>query len=157
MYELFRLMKEKDYRTIRISELVKTAGVCRASFYRNYLTLEDIVDEYYKTTFDDIYAKYPMEEHNIQTVVNQVFCEIKAKQQEFSLLNKQGLLNRMDKYLYEGTLSQINHLNVLNNRYQPHFFAGASSSLIKAWITYGFEESEEEMAQIFFRSLKGYL
>ena len=154
---LFRLMKEKDYRTIHISELVQTAGVCRASFYRNYLTMEDIVDEYYKAAFDDIYSKYPMEEHNIRYVVKQIFCEIKARKREFELLNRQGLLGRMDKYIYEGTLSQINKLNVLNNRYQPHFFAGASFALIKAWIAYGFEESEEEMTQIFFRSLQGYL
>lgn len=43
---LFNLMKKKDYREITISEIVKTAGVSRNSFYRNYQSIEDIIRQY---------------------------------------------------------------------------------------------------------------
>ena len=33
---LFKLMKSKNYHDITVSALVKTAGVSRNSFYRNY-------------------------------------------------------------------------------------------------------------------------
>lgn len=154
---LFRLMEKTDYTLISVSDLVKTAGVCRASFYRNFLTVESIVDDYYKDTFADIYLKHPMTETNMEKVVINIFIEIRRRRKYFEILKQQKLLYRMNSFLYEGTLKQINKLNVMNNRYQAHFFAGASFALIKAWIEYGFEESEEEMTSIFFKSLKGYL
>lgn len=154
---LFRLMERKDLRSVSVNELVKTAGVCRSSFYRNFLSLESIVDEYYKNTFYDIFIGCPMNENNIQPAVKHIFTEIKLRKSEFEILKRQGLLDRMSPFLYNDTLKKINKLNVLNNRYQPHFFAGASFALIKAWIEYGFEEAEEEMTDIFFKSLKGYL
>ena len=37
------LLKKKKLKDITIMEVVKKAGVCRASFYRNYADLEDIL------------------------------------------------------------------------------------------------------------------
>lgn len=42
---LIDLIKEKNTSSITISELIKKAGVARASFYRNYNTIEDIIYE----------------------------------------------------------------------------------------------------------------
>ena len=75
----------------------------------------------------------------------------------FQVLREAGLLDRIDRFLYRNTLSEIQRLNVLTNKYQPHFFAGATAALIKAWIEYDFAESPEEMTEIFFRSLAGYM
>lgn len=154
---LFRLMHKKDYRSISVSLLVKTAGVSRSSFYRNYYDILDIVDEFYKNTISEIYAKYPLNEATMNSVVINIFKEIKSKRQAFELLKRQGLLDRMNPYVYTTTLNQINKMNVWHNRYQPYFFAGAAFSLIKAWIEFDFEESEEEITNIFFKSLEGYM
>ena len=43
---LFKLMKSKDYQEITVSALVRTAGVSRNSFYRNYQSIEDILWQY---------------------------------------------------------------------------------------------------------------
>ena len=43
---LFKLMKSKDFNDITVSMLVKTAGVSRNSFYRNYQSMEDIIRQY---------------------------------------------------------------------------------------------------------------
>lgn len=154
---LFRLMQKKDYRSISVSQLVKTAGVSRSSFYRNFYDVLDIVDNYLKDTISEIYSKFPLNETTMNTVVQNIFKEIKSKRKDFELLKRQGLLDRMLPYFYDTTLKQINKMNVLNNRYQPHFFAGAAFSLIKAWIEFDFEETEEELANIFFKSLEGYI
>ena len=154
---LFRLMEKKGFHSITVNELVKVAGVCRASFYRNFLSIENIVDEFYKNCFTEIFQQNCMYENNIQTAVRNIFSAIKLKRKELSLLHRQGLLDGMEKYVFNGTIKQINEFDVLNNRYQPHFFAGASYALIKAWIEFDFEESEDEITDIFFNSLKGYL
>ncbi len=150
-------MEKKNYNSISISLLVNVAGVSRSSFYRNYYDILDIVDEFYKDTFNEIYAKHPISENNMDTTVMEIFKEIKAKRKEFELLNRQGLLDRMSRPVYDVTLNEIQRMNVWNNRYQPYFFAGAAYSLVKAWIDFGFKETEQELAEIFFKSLKGYM
>ena len=40
---LFRLMHEKSFSDISITELIRDAGVARVSFYRNYDSKEDVL------------------------------------------------------------------------------------------------------------------
>ena len=40
---LLELMKKQEFEDITISDLVNRAGVGRASFYRNYISKEDVL------------------------------------------------------------------------------------------------------------------
>lgn len=51
---LFSLMQEKSLADIHITEIIRTAGVARASFYRNYCSKEDVV----VTLIRDILREY---------------------------------------------------------------------------------------------------
>jgi len=69
---LFRLMHEKSFSDISISELIRTAGVARVSFYRNYDSKEDVlltliedILEQFRTTVDYEEADY-YTYHNIR-------------------------------------------------------------------------------------------
>lgn len=72
---------------------------------------------------------------------SQCFQEILNHRGKLSVLKNTGQLDKIDRFLYKDTLAQINQLGVLHNKYQPHFFAGATSALIKAWIEYDFAKS----------------
>lgn len=154
---LMRLLRERRYQDISVSELVQAAGVCRASFYRNFACKEDVVDEYFRRTFGALQIGNPMERDTVSEVMTLTFRAIEARRDEFMLLRENGLLDRIDPVMYRATLWQIGRLGVFNNRYQPHFFTGASSALVKAWIANGCEESPEEMVALFEGSLRGYL
>lgn len=154
---LFRLLKEKNIEKITISELVTTAGVSRASFYRNYLDINSVVDEYLANLFGNISEKYPVNTTNIRGNISQFYKELLKNKEELSLLEKNNLLNGLNKYMYKSVLSQIEKLDVFNNKYQPHFFCGASVGVIRAWISYGFKESPDEMSELFMGSLIGYM
>ena len=75
----------------------------------------------------------------------------------FGIFLSSNLYSYISELFYDVTYKSIIHLNVLNNRYQPFFFSGASSSVILAWMKNNFEESPEEMTGLFIKSLKGYL
>ena len=45
---LIELLKTKDLDDITVSELTKKAGVARVTFYRNYVSLADIIFDYMK-------------------------------------------------------------------------------------------------------------
>ena len=55
---LFKLMKSKDFNDITVSMLVKTAGVSRNSFYRNYQSMEDIIRQYLIERTSQWWAEY---------------------------------------------------------------------------------------------------
>lgn len=154
---LFELMDKMPYRKISISDLVRKSGASRASFYRNYETKEQIVDEYLEALFGNIFLKHPMKDANVRQVVMNIMQDIYESRGELSKLEQNGLLDKIDKYIYQDTLMQIQQIRVFNNRYQPYFFAGAASSMIKAWVSFGFEESPEELTELFIRSLAGYM
>lgn len=154
---MFELLSETAYPKISINMLVEKAGVCRASFYRNYLTKEQIIDEYLQEMFKNIYRKYPLEATDIRGGVESIFAALLDEKPRLLLLGRQGLLIKLQDYMFETTVNEINKFDVLNNRYQPHYFAGATSAMISAWIGYGMEESAADMADLFIKSLYGYM
>lgn len=52
---LSEIMREKDFPSITIKEVVQGAQVARATFYRNFDRLEDILQWKCDETFDDLY------------------------------------------------------------------------------------------------------
>ena len=154
---MFALLKKKALQDITISDLVKKSGASRASFYRNYIYKEQIIEEWLDGVFGDILLRHPLNSDNMRTEVCGIFKDLLAHREKLSVLKSTGQLDEIDRFLYKETLAQINQLGVLNNKYQPYFFAGATSALIKAWIQFDFSETPEEMRDIFFRSLSGYM
>lgn len=54
---LLGLLQNKPLSKLTISEVVKKAGVSRMAFYRNYESLEQVLEEYYEPKFADIFQK----------------------------------------------------------------------------------------------------
>ena len=50
---LYRLLEVKKYEDIKISEIIKKAGISRATFYRNFSTKDDIVKIKVRAFFKD--------------------------------------------------------------------------------------------------------
>ena len=44
MEAVMQLMAEKSYMEISVTDIIKKAGVARASFYRNFDTINDVID-----------------------------------------------------------------------------------------------------------------
>ena len=54
---MLELLKRKPFSDITVSDLVRKSGASRASFYRNYESKEQIVDEYLEEIFGRIIEK----------------------------------------------------------------------------------------------------
>lgn len=154
---LWVLLKQKPYREVTVKDIVEKAGVCRASFYRNFFSMDEVLNEMVEGLFFDIYHESPMTADNISQCVEQVFHGALLHKDKLKLLFARGLFDKVTAKLYEKTLSQIKELDVFNNCYQPYFFSGASASLIYAWVKNDFKESAQEMSAIFMQCLHGYM
>lgn len=62
---LVRLVQQKPFHTITVTELVEEAQIGRATFYRNFDLIEDILRMRCDQTFEDliVYMKAYLEEH----------------------------------------------------------------------------------------------
>lgn len=154
---LFELMQTKSLGEISINELVAKSGASRASFYRNYTSKEQILEEYLTDTFSSIFAHGQSSAGGITDEVRMIFEDIRSQRGKLAILRKAGLLNRIDPYIYEHTMLQLTKYGMLNEKYEPFFFAGAAAAIIKAWIEFDFEESPDEISCIFFKCLAGAL
>lgn len=154
---LFLLLEKKQFQEITVKEVVEKAGVCRASFYRNYLMLERVIDEFLENIFDEILSANKVNEDTMEKDIADCFAQIIKYKREFKILADRNLFYKVNELLYQKTLEEIYRLQVFHNQYQPHFFAGASSAMLRAWVDNDFIDPPERIAQIFMESLHGYM
>ena len=150
---MMELLKKKPFSEITVSDLVKKSGASRASFYRNYQSKEQIVDEYLEQIFGTIIDQYPISAENIREQVLNIFTEIYKWKSELEILRKAGLLDQIDHLILRDTIGEIKN----NQVFHKYFFFFFASALIKAWIEFGFTETPEEITAVFFQSLSGYM
>ncbi|MDY2879474.1 MAG: TetR/AcrR family transcriptional regulator [Candidatus Borkfalkiaceae bacterium] len=143
---LFSLMKNMDYRSIRITDICKKAGVSRTAFYRNFLSKDDLlecaVEEYTSELVLEIGS--PFRESTTEKWYEAMFERVKEHESDLRTLFRSGL-----KYKY---LSIVNDL-VLHDplisersRYVRVFWAGAVVNVIIDWIDGGLKESVQNLA-----------
>lgn len=159
---LIRLMDQKDFKDITISEIAQKAGVSRMTYYRTYSSKEDILLQY----FDD------QAENLIQMVKDQP--DMTDKQFFTILFHSFQDHGYFMKYLYQaGLISNIlNHFTEFIHllytesgkisctdsdiQYPISFMAGGLYMLLLRWIESGQKETPEEMAQISLDILSGH-
>lgn len=151
---LFELLKTKNLVDITTTEIIKKAGVCRSSFYRNFYLPEDVIRQYGVAMFEDIYRKIPLVQEGMREHIEAVNTYLWSRREHLTLIEKRGLFYLLAGPILEHCLIQIRRLDVWNNRYQAEFYAGATTHVVRAWIQNGFEESPHEITDIICELIK---
>lgn len=152
---LFALLKEKSLEDITINELVKKAGVCRASFYRNFYYLSDVLQNYVDSLFNRILKTNKIDPNHIEHHMQYVYEVLYEEKGKLTVLEKHNLLHLLDKGYEALCLEQVKALNSYRNDYQIAYFTGASAFVIRNWIKKGFRESPKELANITVNNILG--
>lgn len=152
---IFILMDKKEYEKIKISDIVKTAGVSRMTFYHYYETKEDALSDY----FHEIVAGYIRE----------------CRTEKIGRFNDRSSIVHALKYFdqYEIFISKLvqaklqyilwNAMNDYMSRrimpkykipeYELYFYGGALLNVFLKWQQDGKKESAEEIAQTIITSM----
>lgn len=152
---IFILMDKKEYEKIKISDIVKTAGVSRMTFYHYYETKEDALSDY----FHEIVAGYIREcrtekigrFHDRSSIVHalkyfdqyEIFISklVQAKLQYI-------LWNAMNDYMSRRIMPKYKI-----PEYELYFYCGALLNVFLKWQQDGKKESAEEIAQTIITSM----
>jgi len=101
---LFKLMKKESFNLITISELVKTAGIARSTFYRHYddkISFVRALIQNEMDQFDSVYQPQTIEERFEDKYINEVWHALLGNKAQIEGLMKAGL-----SHIY---LEEFNH------------------------------------------------
>ncbi|MCD8368048.1 MAG: TetR/AcrR family transcriptional regulator [Clostridiales bacterium] len=152
---LMQLLSEEEFQKISVTELAKRAGVSRATFYRNYGTKEELLEEIIDKIAADIHAL-------LQTAGTAGDAYQSALQFFRRLKEKEHITRGMVSFRL--SLSMVLAMPPLTERkatpadVKTHYwhlaFEGAVINIVKDWMVNGMEQSPEEMADIYVTLLR---
>ena len=144
---LLNLLKKYDLNKISISALCDTAGVGRASFYRNFTSKEDILKKYDQELIREWGRNYESNPNStMETLIPSLIAHYKKYQEFYSILYRENLSNIiLDTILYACKL-QEKKSNI--EAYVTAFIGYGLFGIINEWIARGMIETEEELLSI---------
>ena len=142
------LLREKPFHDISISELCDTAGVGRASFYRNFEDKEDILKRYINQLFSEWIREWKQnEEKPLSVSIRSLFAHFEKHRDFYELLNKRGLIFLLKDVIigFCGPKPESSALEAYSSAYVAYTLYG----WIEVWFQRGMKESAEEIAGLF--------
>ena len=160
---LTRLLEQKDFEAISVSDIARVAGVNRGTFYLHYIDKFDMMDKLIEEILENILALLkegnPKNKEEAFPSIIKVFEYLK---EDFEFIHALTL-NRFNyttklihDFLYELTKQivpiqeTIKQIHPLPEDYASEVFIYSNSAIFIHWIQKGAVESPEEIAKIFF-------
>ena len=151
---LIQLMREKDFEKISIKEIADTAGVGRATWFRNYTSKNEALT----FKFVQVWNRWA-DEHAI--AVRDRFDLANAKNffqfnYEIKHILEIVYTSNMQSAIYDAFYQVMMPQYGANAKecYQARFYSYGLFGLLDEWIKRGFKESVEEMVIFFYQIIK---
>lgn len=145
---LLKLLRDKSISDISISELCDTAGVGRASFYRNFENKEDILRAYINKLFDDRIDEHEQnDDKSLNQLIKSLFTHFEKYRDFYKLLNDRKLIYLLKDVIIGICGPKSEHSKT--EAYAKAFVAYTLYGWIEVWFQRGMKESAEEIADLF--------
>lgn len=160
---MMRLIREKPYRQISISELCKAAGISRQTFYSLFTSRENVVTFTLQAQY--VYAPRLSEESEAEACGLRQLCRGYG---EYFLRNRallQTLVeNQIDYLLYdslcealEGCGCFLSAVEPCVRRYAVSFYAGGLACVARRYVQEGCASTADDLAELLYTLFKGKL
>ncbi len=152
---LIKLMKDKPYSKISISEISENAKVSRISFYRNFKDKDDVIKYY----FDGIITPFADKISNVTSLMTvkefykAAFTTVEKRKDDFSLFYKNNLLGFFIMELQKACLKAFDKENNPEDYYRCLVFNGSFTLVTFGWLFDNRKETPEELAEIYEKIL----
>jgi len=146
---LISLMGKKPFENITITELVKSSGVSRTSFYRNYKEKEDILVDIGRQFAQHIIEimKASKYESNKYQWYYDIFQNVQKYQDTVQLLIQANLRQNTSFHIIPVMREAYEQLST-EGYYKVLARLGALDAIVYNWFIKGRKESIEDMAQL---------
>ena len=149
---LFQLMHKKSFSDITITELIRTAGVARVSFYRNYDSKEDVLIKLIEGVLDDFRSTIDSNETNYYTYENvrrsfEYFKEYGDFVLDLYQFGYGSILLEMLSRFHEEIAGTMPNNSI--EKYKLYIYMGALFNTAIMWLQNGTKESVEDISDMF--------
>jgi AcrR family transcriptional regulator len=149
------LLQTRQINEITVSDLIKTTGLNRSTFYANYIDIYDLADktrEKLEREFSNLFADYDY--FNEQSGALKMFTHIKENQIFYKTYFKLCYDEKHLISIYDTRRAEQEHMDS-NIKYHIEFFRNGLNAIIKMWLSGGCVESPEEMAVVLKQEYRG--
>ena len=145
---LLELMRDKRLEDISISERCATAGVGRASIYRNFNSKGDILRGYVQNIFQDwTQGDQQNEGKPLSKLLKSIFSHFEVHRSFYELLNQRNLIYLLKDVIIGICGPKPEHSKM--EAYARAYVAYALYGWIEVWFQRGMKETAEEIAGLF--------
>ena len=150
----YELMREKDYTNITVTDIIKRAQVSRASFYRHFNSIGDIMEYSLRNLFDKITDEVipimlSTDEKEIRDFLFSYTYQNMAMQETLAAClpsNTAVIFSRCMTYMqnYGRPGKEMSS----EQKYRLYARSGVINSILMKWLADGKEESVEEIVNL---------
>ena len=175
---LIALLKKKPFEYISVSEICKTAGVNRSTFYLHYETVTDLLNETTRYLINDFLSYFSMDSQSISfnilgceldelvficdKYLNPYLTYIKDHKEVFgtALLHNQVLgfedvYQRMYDHIFNPILERFRYPHDYR-KYVMMYYLNGVNAIILEWIKDGCEKTIEDVSDIITICIYGF-
>lgn len=152
---LFDLLLEKDFSAITVTDIVTRARVARASYYRNFSSKEDILQQAMDVIRDRVLQEIDLPEDDeqidygdLKNILERLFTIFLSVKSYFLTLHHNGfsapfllMLNDVAEVLL-GSMPQSSI-----DKYRVYYFSGGIFNVTVTWLENGAKESPHTLAE----------
>lgn len=151
---VMRLMAEKKYMDITVTDIVNNAGVARASFYRNFNSINDVIDAIADEMSDELIEDFfpilhDTDKRKWREFLFNHFYRMARRQKQMGIIRPENMsiiFTRIDDRIQER--EPVFSEGTQKDRYLAVGKMCLLNGISKEWIDKGMEETPEEMVDL---------
>lgn len=158
------MLAKKYYLDITVSDLVREAGVGRASFYRLFSSVDDVMNGiadvfYEKVTHEIVPIFFQDRERSLKKFLMEIYSKLRLDGDiGLPILpdNRNYVMSRLAKK-FEKELIEIENIGTIKDKYILLVNVSIIMTIAKHWMGTGFRESTEEITDLAYKLIKNNL
>lgn len=154
---LIRLMEQKEYDEITVTQICQMAGVSRMTYYRNYSNKREIFSDYMKMIVDEfvqVQKSKGLQQRSYEMILAgflyfrsyQRFIEC-LHQANLSSILQDGINYYIDQYVLQAGEDVM-------RKYHLYYYSGALFNIYTEWMRTGMHEDVQDLAKIVYEHVK---
>ncbi|RDB61929.1 TetR/AcrR family transcriptional regulator [Gordonibacter sp. 28C] len=146
----------KDWSKVTVTELVEQAGVARASFYRNFASVEELVDYGIRQVTQRYHEGMPDGDVNSRERLEFKFRFYQEHADLVLAFHRAKASTSLLDLITDCEIDAWGDMPMSSlARYELYFYAGAFYNVLLCWLESGMKEPPETMAAEFARMMGG--
>lgn len=146
---LLILLRKKHYEDISISEIVEKAGVNRSTYYRNFISKDDIIIFFYENIMLRYLNEYQNQsQHTIEKYFYIMFQHFYNNREPLLLLYQNGLSHLLLKVLNSFFERRAMESLPTQEHFKIFFHIGGIYNFFILWFLHDMKETPEELVKI---------